>query len=92
MTGIALHNFPAFEEAARRLREQGHTVISPHECEEVNHDAPKPWAYYMRRDIVAMMGCDTIVMLPGWEQSRGANLERHVAEALSFTIYRIEEL
>lgn len=34
MTGIPLYNWPAFEDAARRLRELGHTVLSPTELDE----------------------------------------------------------
>jgi hypothetical protein len=31
MTGIPDHNRPAFDAAAKRLREQGHFVINPHD-------------------------------------------------------------
>src|ERR1017187_2188922 len=94
MSGIPMHNFPAFECAAKTLRERGYTVVSPHECEEVDHAAPKPWTYYLRKDLIAMLQtCDTIVMLDGWQKSRGAMLERHVATMLGMTvIYGVEHV
>ena len=88
MSGLPLHNFPAFEQAAASLRALGYTVVSPHECEEVHHDAPKPWEYYVRKDLIAMLQtCDTIVMLDGWGDSNGACLEYHVATHLGFAAY-----
>ena len=40
----------------------------------------------MREDIRAMLDCDRIHMLPGWERSRGAVLELTIAHALGFTV------
>lgn len=37
------------------------------------------WAEYMREDIKALMDCDGIYMLDGWEKSSGARLEEHMA-------------
>ena len=34
MTGVPDHNRPAFDKAAKRLREQGHFVINPAELSE----------------------------------------------------------
>ena len=87
MTGIRQHNFPAFEAAAATLRAKGYNVISPNETESVDHDAPKPWTYYLQKDIKLMMGCDHLVLLPGWEDSRGASLEYYIAQKLGFTVY-----
>lgn len=90
MTGIHDFNYPAFTEAARALREQGHEIVSPHEVVLYNRQAPKPWAYYVRQDLIAMLQyCNAIARLPGWQASRGACLECSVAEALGFKAYDI---
>src|ERR1017187_10944453 len=93
MSGLPLHNFPAFATAAKILRNRGYTVVSPHECEKVNHATPKPWTYYLRKDLIAMLQtCDTIVMLDGWQKSRGATLERMVAMTLGMDVKHYAEM
>ena len=42
------------------------------------------WETCMKRDIKALVDMDAIVLLPGWENSRGACLENHIATALGF--------
>lgn len=83
MTGLPKLNFPAFHSAAARLRAAGHTVVNP---AEINSDSPKSWCECMRADIPALCTCDTIYMLPGFESSRGARLERHIAIELGMTV------
>ena len=39
------------------------------------------WNDCMRRDIAALMNCDTLATLPGWEHSKGAGLEVLIAAA-----------
>lgn len=80
MSGYPEFNYPAFTAAAESLREQGLTVISPHELHD--GDTSQHWTCYLRRDLRALLDCDEIVLLPGWEKSRGACLEVAVAEAL----------
>ena len=80
MTGMPDLNFPAFHAAAKMLRDLGHEVVNP---AELNPDHTMPWGECMRKDIAALVTCDTIVLLPGWQQSRGATLEQHIAERLS---------
>ena len=43
-------------------------------------------ACYMRSDIAALLTCDAIHMLPGWENSRGATVEHTIATALGLPI------
>lgn len=87
MTGIANLNFPLFHAEAARLRTLGHDVVNPAELnggadELVACAAMTPeelavhWLKCMRKDVVALMTCDCIALLPGWERSRGVNVER----------------
>ncbi len=55
-------------------------VILPH-----NHD--KSWQSYMRECVAAMMNCDCIYILKGWNRSKGANIEREIAKLFCYEIY-----
>lgn len=90
MTGHTDLNFPSFTEAAQRLRAAGLTIISPHEHQE--DGSPKPWTFYLRKDLRLLLDCDTIIMLSGWRNSRGAVLERHVAAELGMRIRDIADV
>lgn len=79
MTGIPELNFPAFHRAASSLRESGYTVINP---AEINPDPNAKWEACMREDIAQLVTCDAIALLPGWQKSRGASLEQHIAKQL----------
>lgn len=83
MTGHPDLNFPAFHEAAASWRAGGHEVVSPAELEGPDDEA---WAYYLRRDLKVLVDCDAIVLLAGWETSKGAALELHVARALGMEV------
>lgn len=97
MTGIPQFNFPAFNEMAERLRSQGYEVVSPAELDDDADRAmalasidghvgsvEKTWGDFLARDVklIADDGIDGILVLPGWEKSRGARLETFVANAL----------
>ncbi|WP_035463401.1 DUF4406 domain-containing protein [Alicyclobacillus macrosporangiidus] len=79
MTGLADFNHPAFREAAAVLREQGHVVVSP---AELPGDKCDPWEVWMRKALTMLLTCEAVAFLPGWQASRGATLEHHVAQAL----------
>ena len=84
MSGVENHNFPAFHAEAKRLRDLGHTVINPAETD--GGDTSNSWEYYMKKDIAMMVGCDAVVVLPGWEKSRGANIEVNLARQLKIRV------
>lgn len=84
MTGYPELNYPAFEMAAKKLRSMGFEVVSPAELNLIDES----YLRAMRKDILALVDCDHIVMLDGWEKSKGATLEHHIATVLE--IERIE--
>jgi hypothetical protein len=85
ISGLPDGNRPAFAALAARLRADGHTVVNPHELfREVAQ--PLTWEEYMRDDLTALLTCTHLVLLPGWEQSRGARLEKYVAEHLGMSV------
>ncbi len=79
MTGYLDFNFPAFHAEAARLRALGYQVANP---AEINADASPDWADCMRADIRELVTCDAVALLDGWEKSKGANLEVHIASEL----------
>jgi hypothetical protein len=83
MSGLPEYNFPAFRDAAARLRALLFDVVSP---VELDHGPGEPGSYsnqhYLRNDLRALLDCDAIALLPGWEQSIGARCEVAVAITL----------
>lgn len=105
MSGIPQYNFPAFTQAALVLRALGHEVLSPHELdtpEQVHaalastdgHTEDADWAAYLARDIVEISKFDpeAIVVLPGWEDSRGCKIETLIAHLLLCDVYSYEDM
>lgn len=86
MTGLPDLNFPLFHAEARRLRASGHDVVNP---AEINVDPTKGWQDCMRADIAELVKCKAIAMLPGWQQSRGATLEHHIAMQLGLRVIQL---
>ena len=100
MTGIPQFNFPAFDAAARDLRDRGFDVVSPAEMDDPEtrraalaspDGAPgsgttngETWGDFLARDVklIADGGIEAIIVLPGWERSRGARLETFVGAAM----------
>jgi hypothetical protein len=95
MRGYLHFNYPAFEQAAKQLRAQGHKVISPAELDLASGFSPyaldpnRDWSDLsdldfclddaIHRDVEALKRCKAIYMLRGWEKSTGAKAERQLA-------------
>jgi hypothetical protein len=84
MSGIADNNFPAFHEWAARLRADGFDVVSPAEIQEAG-----TWELCLRADLRELCTCEAIALMPGWENSKGANLELHVAHRLGMEVIHL---
>ncbi|MDQ0735314.1 DUF4406 domain-containing protein [Arthrobacter agilis] len=76
MSGLPDFNYPAFHEAAAKLRAAGYTVLNPAENPKPE---PETWQGYMRLAIAQLIQADGIALLPGWEVSRGAMVEYTLA-------------
>ena len=88
MTGIPNFNHALFHAEAARLRALGYEVINP---AEINPDPNAQWEECMRRDIKALMDCDAVALLPGWQTSKGASLERYTAASLGMRCAPVHE-
>jgi hypothetical protein len=84
MSGYPELNFPAFHAEAARLRALGFEIVNP---AEINTDPAAEWLDCMRKDIRYLVTCDGIALLPGWEQSRGANVEHTLARGLGLRVF-----
>ncbi len=88
MTGLPELNFPAFHAAAAKLRQHGHQAVNP---AELNPDTTSSWHDCMRADIKALCDCTSLALLPGWQNSSGAQLELHIAHRLGLEIKTLDE-
>jgi hypothetical protein len=84
MSGMPDSNYPAFNRAAFALRSIGFEVENPAE-----NPAPEcgSWLGYMRMAVAQVAKVDAIVLLPGWERSEGAKVERQLAVGLGLRVW-----
>lgn len=76
-----------FWNAEKLLRRLGHEPLNPMEVNGLDGDGKEhPWGEYMRRDIPVLLSCDAIYLLPDWADSRGARLEKHIAEEIGMLL------
>jgi len=87
MSGLPEFNYPAFFAAEKRLREAGYPVLNP-----ARREARDDWTWidYMRPAIRDVSNCDGIALLPGWERSKGARVERFIAQNLDLPAMDVE--
>ena len=101
MRGLPEFNFPAFNAAAARLREIGYTVFNPAEKgyeKEISEFPDLQESLAFRRKVFALdmeyiaLEADIVVLLPGWEKSKGACAEKALAEAIGLDILEYQHV
>ena len=93
MSGLDDDNRDEFSRMASLLQAKGHEPVNPHDIiptrriqmtagyiEEPIKD-PK-YLDYLKADIAVLMFCDAYVLLDGWGDSRGAMIEKGLADDL----------
>ena len=80
MTGLPDYNYPTFHRVTAQLRASGHRVYNP---AEYPHDGA-PEDFPIRQAFASYctficLEADMIILLPGWQNSKGALAERQLA-------------
>lgn len=93
MTGIAGHNFTAFDKIRDLIKDAGIIPVSPADITrslatemDIQDYSLIPMKKYLQEDFAALFECDSIIMLKGWENSKGARAEHALAVALGLEI------
>lgn len=78
----------AFKEAEELIHEPGVEVVSP-----LNNGLPDDaeWSDHMLRDLEMLIDCDMMVLLPGWQHSRGCLTEVRFARKMGLLVLGFHE-
>lgn len=87
MTGLPECNYPAFHEAAQRLREAGYEVRNPAE----EGDLGSQYTDLMRKDLKAILEVEGIATIEGWWGSKGAMVEITAGGAIGLPVRSVDE-
>lgn len=97
ITGLTKEQYEKnFARAAELITAAGMEPVNPVEVEltdcagveacggegEIHH-----WTCYMKHDVILLMRCDVIVVLPNWIDSTGAQIEFKLADDLKYPSY-----
>lgn len=81
-----------FKAAAEQLKARGYSVVNPAELDDVLPVDSMTWSQILDHCLDLLGRCDAVVVLPGWQQSRGCNREVGYAQGAGMNILTIEKL
>ena len=91
ITGVK-HADKLFARAEEKLELQGYEVVNPYKFGEYlkkeyakKNKVPR-YENFMHDDIALLINCDAIYLLNNWGTSKGARLEKKIAEVLKMQI------
>ena len=84
-----LGNIRLASETGKLLLRLGHTPFCPHTMTAGWEDECS-WDDFLRMDMEWLRMCDVIVLLPGWQTSRGARMECEEAVKQGLVIWDIQ--
>lgn len=97
MTGYSGYNFQRFNLAEKQLAQAGIECANPvHICKKYKEEhvlADKEvFDKMIAEEQEAEMGCDAILLLDGWQMSKGVRLELKIALEMDMQIFLEEDL
>jgi len=87
MGGILNYNHDVFNKVAAQLRSDGYAVLNPAENDGGSMD--KSREFYLRLDLGNLALAQGMILLPGWENSKGCWMEVAVAQELEIPIFLV---
>ncbi len=87
ITGLPLDEVQAkFKKKAEELKGMGFEVYNPFYEIAARGKEQAPYPEIMKICISEMMQCDVVCLLPDWQKSKGATIERNLARELEMEI------
>lgn len=93
-----------FKDAEQKLLLFGHDPVNPFDIEPdcdgscvsavraktFSHTAHS-WQCHLKHDLILMLMCDAVALLPTWRQSEGARLEAATAQAIDMKVAPLQD-
>lgn len=86
ITGYQNLNRESFSYAAASLIRAGYQVVDP----SVHEVDGWTWQDYLKNCLPQLLDCEGVATLPYWQESRGAQLELHVAHAVGILVMPVK--
>lgn len=89
---IVKRNIENLYKYAQKFRIMGFEVINPDELQNEEEKKTFEWEDFLKVDLIEMLKCDFVAVLPNWESSRGCNLELFNAVSVKMPIIDADKM